>query len=75
MEQLNLGWLRQARRKKKLTTEAVAEAIGKDRSTIWRYETAQTAMTVDILFKLLQLYDISIMDVVMVEGSDANACI
>lgn len=75
MEQLNLGWLRQARRKKKMTTEAVAKAIGKDRSTVWRYETGQTAMTVNILFRLLQLYGISIKDVVMVKEGDANDCI
>ena len=75
MEMLNLGWLRQARRNKRMTTEAVAKAIGKDRSSVWRYETGITDMTVDVLFKLLCLYKRSIMDVVMVKGSGHHACI
>ena len=74
MESLNLGWLRQARRKKKMTTDMAAKVIGKDRSTIWRYETGQTPITVDVLFKLLHLYEVSVVDVVMVsKGADYNA--
>ncbi len=76
MERLNLGWLRQVRRRKHMTTDSVAKAIGKDRSTIWRYETGQTTMSVDILFQLLHLYGASIVDVVMVtKGAHENACI
>ena len=74
MESLNLGWLRQATRKKKMTTDMAAKVIGKDRSTIWRYETGQTPITVDVLFKLLHLYEVSVVDVVMVsKGADDNA--
>lgn len=66
MEQLNLHWLRAARRNKKLRLEAVAERIGKDRSTLWRYEAGEIPLTVDVLFHLLSIYDVSIIDVVMV---------
>ena len=74
MESLNLGWLRKARRKKKMTTDMAAKVIGKDRSTIWRYETGQTPINVDVLFKLLHLYEVSVVDVVMVsKGAGENA--
>ena len=66
MEKLNLHWLREARRKKKLRLETVAERIGKDRSTLWRYEAGEIPLTVDVLFQLLSIYDVSIIDVVMV---------
>lgn len=66
MEQLNLHWLRSARRNKKLRLEAVAERIGKDRSTLWRYEAGEIPLTVDVLFQLLSIYNVSIIDVVMV---------
>ena len=57
-----------------MTTNMAAKAIGKDRSTIWRYETGQTPITVDVLFKLLHLYEVSVVDVVMVsKGADDNA--
>ena len=66
MEKLNLHWLREARRKKKLRLETVAERIGKDRSTLWRYEAGEIPLTVDVLFQLLSIYNVSIIDVVMV---------
>jgi transcriptional regulator with XRE-family HTH domain len=66
MEQLNLHWLRSARRNKKLRLEAVAERIGKDRSTLWRYEAGEIPLNVDVLFQLLSIYNVSIIDVVMV---------
>jgi len=66
MEQLNLNWLRKARRNKRLTLNAVAAAIGKSRSTIWRYEAGEIPLTVDILFQILDLYGLSITDVVMI---------
>lgn len=66
MERLNLHWLKEARRSKHLKLENVGTMINKDRSTMWRYEAGKIAMTIDILFQLLDIYEISIVDVVMV---------
>lgn len=70
MEQLNLSWLRRARREKKLSLEKAGAILGKDRSTMWRYENGHIPLTVDGLFKLLSAYDKSITDVVMVVGGE-----
>ena len=72
MESINLNWLRQARRKRHLTVERVAELVGKDRTTIWRYENGITPMTVDMLFKLLAIYHLSVVDVVVKEGGESH---
>lgn len=72
MESVNLNWLRRARRQKHLTIERVAEMVGKDKSTIWRWESGITSLSVDMLFKLLELYQLSIMDVVVREGGDGH---
>lgn len=71
MESINLNWLRKARRERHLSIERVAEMVGKDRSTIWRYENSVTPMTVEMLFKLLEIYRLSVMDVVVKDGGDA----
>ena len=70
MESVNLNWLRRARRQRHLTVDHVAEMVGKDRTTIWRYECGITPMTVEMLFKLLDIYRLSIVDVVVKEGGD-----
>lgn len=72
MESVNLNWLRRARRQKHLTVDRVAELVGKDRTTIWRYECGITPMSVDMLFKLLDIYQLSIMDVVVREPVDSH---
>ena len=72
MESVNLNWLRRARRQKQLTVDRVAEMVGKDRTTVWRYENGVTPMTVDMLFKLLDIYQLSIMDVVVREPVDSH---
>lgn len=66
IEKLNLNWLKKARRDKHLTLKNVGNMIGKDRSTMWRYEEGEIPLTVDVLFKLLDIYTISIKDVVMI---------
>ena len=53
-----------------MTVDHVAEMVGKDRTTIWRYECGITPMTVEMLFKLLDIYRLSIVDVVVKEGGD-----
>lgn len=70
MESINLNWLRQARRQRNLTVDNVAELVGKDRTTIWRYENGITPMTIEMLFQLLNIYKLSITDVVVKEGGD-----
>ena len=72
MERINWNWLRQARRQRHFTVDRVAEMVGKDRTTIWRYENGITPITVDMLFKLLDIYKMSIMDVVVKEGGDGH---
>lgn len=72
MESVNLNWLRRARRQKHLTVDRVAELVGKDRTTIWRYENGITPMTVEILFKLLDIYQLSIVDVVTKDGDGSH---
>lgn len=67
MESVNLNWLRRARRQRHLTFDRVAELVGKDRTTIWRYEAGRTPMTVEMLFRLLDIYQISILDVLTKE--------
>lgn len=63
MEKINLSWLRRARRNKHMTMGQAAKAIGKDRSTFWRYENGVVPMSVDTLFDLLAIYGVSILDV------------
>lgn len=70
MECINLNWLRRARRQRHLTVEKVAELVGKDRTTIWRYENGSIPITVEMLFKLLDIYNLSIVDVVVKDGGD-----
>ena len=72
MESINLNWLRQARRKRHLTVDRVAEMVGKDRTTLWRYENGSTPLTVDMLFRLLDIYQLSILDLLVNEGGDGH---
>ena len=72
MEGLNMNWLRRARRQKHLSIDRVAEMVGKDRTTVWRYENGVTPITVEMLFKLLEIYGLSILDVVIKEGGDVH---
>lgn len=72
MEGLNMNWLRRARRQKHLSIDRVAEMVGKDRTTVWRYENGVTPITVEMLFKLLEIYGLSILDVVIKEEGDSH---
>lgn len=49
--------LRSIRAKKKLSLESAAEKAGVNKDTIWRYENNQVSMQIDILEKLLLVYD------------------
>lgn len=68
MAVLNGRWLRKARRAKKLTLGQVAKIIGKNRSTIWRYENQQVAVSVNVLLELAELYDVKVEELIM-EGN------
>ena len=72
MESINLNWLRRARRQRHLTIDRVAELVGKDRTTIWRYENGITPLTVEMLFQLLDIYQLSILDVLVKEDGGVH---
>ena len=63
MEKLSLGLLKQARRRKNISTNEAATLVGKDRSFIWRIENAITDIKVGTLTKLLNAYGVSVGDV------------
>ena len=63
MEKLSLGLLKQARRRKNISTNEAATLVGKDRSFIWRVENAITDIKVGTLTKLLHAYGVSVGDV------------
>lgn len=65
METLSISLLRQARRKRRLTLRKAADAVGISNSTMWKYENGQLSLTVERLFKLLNLYRCSIVDVIV----------
>lgn len=64
MEKLNLSWLKRARRERHISTARAAEMLGVAKPTLWRYEAGEAPMKVDTLFKLLNAYGVSIVDVV-----------
>ena len=70
MEQLNLSWLRQARRRRKMSLEKAASIVGKNRSTMFRYENGQTPLTIDNLLKILNAYGVSITEVIAVKDDN-----
>jgi len=70
MRKLNLSWLRKARRDRHLTLMQAARSIGKDRSTMWRYESGEIPLTVDTLLCLLDVYGVSLSDVIEKEDGD-----
>lgn len=67
MQILKTGWLRQARRKKHLTLKQAADAIGKDCSTLWRYENGKLDISTSVLLQLTALYGISVDQVLQQE--------
>lgn len=67
MTSLSLTLLRQARRARNFSTEQAGKLLGKDRTTIWRYETGQSDITVGMLCRMLDLYGITPHDVFVQE--------
>ena len=70
-EAISLSLLRQARRNRRLTLQQVAEEIGVTEGTMWKYENQKIPLTVERLFELLNLYHVSVVDVIVKED-DSN---
>lgn len=60
MTNVNIDLLRRLRRQRKLKMRDLAAIIGKDASTIWRYENGLTKIKADILFQLADLYGVTV---------------
>lgn len=57
---VNIDYLRRLRRQKNMKLSDVAQLVGKDRSTIWRYENGVVEMPTDVLFTLADYYQVSV---------------
>lgn len=58
--QVNIDYLRRLRRQRKMKLNDVAQLVGKDRSTMWRYENGVVEMPTDVLFTLADYYQVSV---------------
>ncbi len=58
MTKLNLGFLKKARRDRKLSTTRAGILLGKDRTCLWRYESGITDIPSRMLCKMIDLYKI-----------------
>ena len=63
MIKLNLGLLKIARRNRNLTTEQAGKLLGRDRTTIWRWETGLTDIPTTILCQMMDLYKVTPMNI------------
>ena len=52
--------MREARRRRKMTIVSVAEALGRDENTTWRWEKGYMRMTADDLHRLASIYGVSV---------------
>lgn len=52
--------MREARRRSKLTIASVAESLGRDENTVWRWEKGYMRIAADDLLRLARLYDASV---------------
>ena len=62
MNNINLGLLRAARRKKKMNMDQAGAIIGKDKSAIYRYESGITSPRVNDLLMLMDAYHVDFKD-------------
>jgi len=58
--EIDLYQLRKARRASRFSTGEVARRLGKDRSTVWRYEHGQIKPAASTLFLLAELYGVTV---------------
>lgn len=58
--QVNIDYLRRLRRRRKIKLSDVAQLVGKDKSTIWRYENGIIEMPTGVLFALADYYQVSV---------------
>ena len=57
---VDADYLRRLRRERRMSLSEVAALIGKDRSTVWRYENHKINMPSSELLKLAELYGVSL---------------
>jgi transcriptional regulator with XRE-family HTH domain len=57
---IDADYLRRLRRERRLSLSDVAALIGKDRSTVWRYENNKINIPSSELLKLAELYGVSL---------------
>lgn len=57
---VNVDYLRRLRRERKMDLSDVAQLLGKNRSTIWRYENGVVEMPTSALFVLADYYQVSV---------------
>ncbi|MEG6586840.1 helix-turn-helix domain-containing protein [Dendrosporobacter sp. 1207_IL3150] len=60
MSMIDFDALRHLRRKRGLTIRKVADLIGKNPGTVWRYENGKTQVKGEVLFRLADLYGVDV---------------
>lgn len=60
MNLININFLRHLRREHHLSLATLGRIVGRNKSTIWRYEEGILVVPTDVLFKLADLYQVSI---------------
>ena len=68
---IDYGRLRKARRAAHLTTRAVAQKLGVNKSTISRYENQDTKLPLEMFLQMIALYGIGLNDV-LIGGGETN---
>ncbi|KFN42309.1 helix-turn-helix transcriptional regulator [Arenimonas oryziterrae] len=63
--------LREARKKKGLTQAELAAALGRDQSSISKYEAGEIRPDVDVAKRYAELLDISVVDVLYPPSAEA----
>lgn len=57
---VDVDYLRRLRRQRRLSLAEAAGLIGKNRSTVWRYENDKVNMSAATLLQLAELYGVSV---------------
>ena len=57
---VNIDYLRRLRRQNRMNLGDLARIVGKDRSTIWRYENGKVEVPTNVLFVLADYYQVSV---------------
>ena len=60
MNIIDIDLLRRLRRQNHLSLTGLGKIVNRNKSTIWRYEEGILVVPTDVLFKLADLYQVSI---------------